>query len=800
MSKASNAINCRISKNSSLSLSEWLFNELKVEVARYTIVSLSSQEMKLFMDVSLILEGLNEAQRKVVGSPPANLLVLAGAGSGKTRVLVHRIAWLVQEENISPHSILAVTFTNKASKEMRARIEGFLGGSNRNLWVGTFHGIAHRLLKLHWKDAGLPQGFQIIDADDQLRLLKRIYKELNIDDERWPVKQSQWFINGQKDEGRRADYIEPSRDQFVEVMRSVYKAYELSCERGGLVDFGEILLRSHELWLKNPRLLAHYQERFKHVLVDEFQDTNTIQYAWLRVLVGAQSYITVVGDDDQSIYGWRGAKIENIRQFSVDFNDVETIRLEQNYRSTETILKAANAVIDNNTGRLGKELWTAGEAGAPISLYAAYNETDEARFVVEKIENWVSQGKLRSQAAILYRSNAQSRVLEEALVQAGVPYRIYGGHRFYDRLEIKNALAYLRLMVNRQDDSVFERIVNVPTRGIGNKTVEIVRLYARDNNLSLWQASLAIIENGALTARAANALVSFIELIDGLESNTQGLTLHDTMDHVIDVSGLITHHKKEKGEKAITRIENLQELVAACKEFKVEDNLFDDESEGDQSNVVAQFLDNAALDAGDAQADEFEDSVQLMTLHSAKGLEFPTVFLVGVEENLFPHRMSKDDPGGIEEERRLCYVGITRAMSQLTITYAETRRLYGKDNYNSPSRFIREIPKELIQRVRAEKSITQSTSFGSRSGRGNNYGGDKSFGGATTVLTGNERMNVATSDTGLYLGQRVNHGVFGEGTVLNSEGSGKQARVQVNFDDEGSKWMVLQYAKLEPVS
>ena len=726
------------------------------------------------MDVSLLLNELNDAQRKVVASPPNNLLVLAGAGSGKTRVLVHRIAWLVQAENISVHGILAVTFTNKAAKEMRSRVENLLGIAPRSMWIGTFHGVAHRLLKAHWQDAKLPQNFQILDADDQLRLIKRIYKELSIDETRWPVKQSQWFINGQKDQGLRAAHIEHMGDRYLEVMQKIYQAYEDTCQRGGLVDFGEILLRSHELWLKNPRLLQHYQERFKHILVDEFQDTNTIQYAWLRILVGKDSYITVVGDDDQSIYGWRGAKIENIQQFSADFKDVETIRLEQNYRSTETILKAANAVIEHNRGRLGKELWTDGEEGDPISLYVAYNQTDEARFVVERIADWIDQGKQRSEIAILYRSNAQSRVLEEALIRSGVPYRIYGGHRFYDRLEIKNALAYLRLVVTRHDDGSFERVVNVPTRGIGDKTIEGIRLFARENELSLWQAAQKIIANDSLPARAANALNTFLALIDAMQTDTAGLDLHHLVNHIVEASGLIEHHRKEKGEKAQTRIENLQELSTASREFQGEGDLVEDGG----PTLLVQFLDNAALDAGEAQADQFEDSVQLMTLHSAKGLEFPVVFLVGVEENLFPHKMSIDDPGGIEEERRLCYVGITRAMQKLYMTYAESRRLHGNDSYNSPSRFLREIPKHLLQEVRVQSSISQPVSYA----------------GSSTWSAGVDQENP------IFMGQRVHHNIFGEGVVLNCEGYGPQARVQVNFDNEGSKWLVLQYANLEVIA
>ena len=724
------------------------------------------------MDVSHILDGLNDAQRDAVAAPASNLLVLAGAGSGKTRVLVHRIAWLVQAEGASPHSIVAVTFTNKAAKEMRARIEELLGnsGSYRSMWVGTFHGIAHRLLKAHWKDAGLPQNFQILDSDDQLRIVKRIHKQLELDESRWPPKQSQWFINGQKDEGRRSSHIEDyGHDLHQTTMLRVYQAYEQACDRQGVVDFAELLLRAHELWLKKPEILAHYQDRFRYLLVDEFQDTNTIQYAWLRVLAGKKIPVMAVGDDDQSIYGWRGAKIENIQQYSKDFPNTMIVRLEQNYRSTSTILQAANAVIENNTDRLGKELWTEDGEGDLISLYAGFNEQDEARFVVERIEEWSKDGNARSSSAILYRSNAQSRVLEEGLIRSGIPYRIYGGQRFYDRLEIKNALAYMRLVNNRHDDTAVERVINTPTRGIGSKTVDVLREFAREHGESLWQAAHKIIEQKLIPNRASNALQAFLTLIDTLDTGTDNLKLDELTDHVVNTSGLIEFHKKEKGEKGQARVENLQELVVAVRQFEPEDQ---------EISPLQEFLDTAALDAGEQQADEFEDSVQLMTLHSAKGLEFPLVFLVGMEEGLFPHKMSMEEPGRLEEERRLCYVGITRAMQKLYITYAESRRMYGSENYNSPSRFIREIPQELMQEVRLNTTISRPVGFSpaSNSSSLNNY---------------------AIPDTEISLGQQVFHSIFGTGTVLNFEGQGPSARVQVNFDDEGTKWLVVQYANLE---
>jgi len=711
-----------------------------------------------------ILESLNQAQREAVTAPDTNLLVLAGAGSGKTRVLVHRIGWLIYQDHVSPNSIMAVTFTNKAAREMRGRIEEMVGMSTRGMWVGTFHGIAHRLLKAHWELAKLPQNFQILDSDDQLRVVKRVTREIGLDEDRWPPKQSQWWINSQKDEGLRAAHIEGYGDVYIETMLRVYRGYEDACARGGLVDFAELLLRSHELWLNNPELLADYQRRFNHLLVDEFQDTNTIQYAWLRVLAGDAARVTAVGDDDQSIYGWRGAKIENIQQFERDFSDVRMVRLEQNYRSTSVILDSANAVIANNSGRLGKQLWTDGDEGELITLYAAFNEQDEARYIVDAIGRWVSQGQLRSDVAILYRSNAQSRVLEEALLRADVPYRVYGGQRFYERLEIKNALAYLRLMLNRDDDAAFERVVNVPPRGIGAATVDVIRERARGSALTMWRATKEVAPS--LPARARNAVNAFVDLIDQLQRDCEPLELAEIADHVLDITGLLDYHRNEKGERGQTRAENLDELISACRQFSPEDP---------EQDALPQFLDRASLDAGDGQAEEFEDSVQLMTLHSAKGLEFPLVFLAGMEENLFPHQMSADDPGRLEEERRLCYVGITRAMQQLVMTYAESRRMHGKETYNTISRFVREIPPHLLQEVRPRASIVRPVSLG------------------------RQVKPEAQHESGLSLGQRVNHPKFGEGVVLNFEGAGAHARVNVNFAGVGSKWLVMAYANLEPV-
>ena len=735
------------------------------------------------MDVSHILDSLNDEQRNAVANPSQHLLVLAGAGSGKTRVLVHRIAWLLEAEQASPFSILAVTFTNKAAREMRHRIESLMGQAFGAMWVGTFHGLAHRLLRTHWEEAGLIQDFQILDSDDQLRLIKRINRELQIDEERWPAKQCQWYINGQKDEGLRAASINDFGDEYTKTMLRIYRAYEIACDRGGMIDFGEILLRSHELWLKNPQILDHYQRRFQHILVDEFQDTNSIQYAWLQVLAGHGSNLMVVGDDDQSIYGWRGAKIENIQQFSNDFPGAQLVKLEQNYRSTKNILDAANSLITNNASRLGKQLWTEGVAGEPLSVYEAFNEQDEARFVVDRLQDWFNGGNRRVDSAVLYRSNAQSRELEEALLRVGMPYRIYGGQRFYERLEIKNALAYLRLVINRFDDTAIERIINVPTRGIGGRTLELLRQTARERDCSLWEAAVLAVNESLLTARAANSVLAFLQLIDGLDDSCRDLELYAKTDLIIKSTGLIPHHEKEGGEKARARIENLEELVTAASSFDVTDA--EEELDTTSSAFLAAFLDQAALDAGEGQAAADEDAVQLMTLHSAKGLEFDLVFLVGMEEGLFPHKMSMDDLAGLEEERRLAYVGITRAKHKLYLCHAESRRMHGEINLARPSRFVREIPKSLIEEVRLKTAISRPAIGGARLGSKN--------------PSGNLDGSVDVPQTNLALGQRVIHGKFGEGVVLNYEGQGNNARVQVNFDDAGSKWLVLSYAKLEVV-
>jgi len=719
------------------------------------------------MDVSPILSGLNDAQRAAVTAPLGPTLVLAGAGSGKTRVLTHRVAWLVQVENVSPYGILAVTFTNKAAGEMRARIENLLQVPSAPLWVGTFHGIAHRLLRMHWREAKLPQAFQIIDSDDQQRLIRRLLKSLNLDEARWVPKEVMWFINARKDDGLRPKDIKDEGDPTTRQFVRLYELYQEQCDRNGVVDFAELLLRAYELWRDNPELLAHYRNRFRHVLIDEFQDTNTIQYNWLKLLAGAEGMPFAVGDDDQSIYRWRGARVENLQQYRRDFPATQLFRLEQNYRSTGNILAAANALIAHNTGRLGKNLWTSGEQGDPVRVYAAFNERDEADFVVNRIRDWVMKGGRRSETAILYRSNAQSRAFEEALLTARVPYRVYGGLRFFERAEIKDALAYLRLIFNRADDASFERVVNLPARGIGTKTLDTIRDYARANACSMWTAAGACIPE--LSNRLGQNLHGFLVLIEQLEQQTKHLPLHEQVDHVIHASGLIAYYQQDKADRGEAKLDNLNELVSAARGYEPDEN--------PGMSPLANFLAHAVLESGEDQADAWEDSVQMMTLHSAKGLEFPLVFLAGMEDGLFPHQRSIQDLASLEEERRLCYVGATRAMKQLYLTYAEQRRLHGVDSYGTPSRFIKEIPNELLEEVRPRIQVSRPIYSSARRGF----------------------VEEEAPTSGMRLGQRVRHGKFGEGIILDLEGQGSHARVQVNFERQGTKWLMLAYANLEPV-
>ena len=726
------------------------------------------------VDISHIFDPLNDAQREAVGAAPGPVLVLAGAGSGKTRVLTYRIAYLVQALEVSPLSVLAVTFTNKAANEMRRRIEEMLGFSVRGMWIGTFHGLSHRLLRSHFEAAGLPDSFEILDADDQYRLIRRALRELSLDEGYWPPRQVQWFINSHKEEGRRPASLESAADQQQQALLRVYAHYESICQRLGLVDFAELLLRTLELLQNNEALCETYRERFQHVLVDEFQDTNAIQYRWLKLLAAPRNQITAVGDDDQSIYGWRGARVENMDLLQQDFPGTRIVRLEQNYRSTGNILKAANTVIDQNVGRLGKNLWTNGKAGAPVQLYAALDEIDEGRFVVDHVQEWQRQGHRRDSVAILYRSNAQSRVFEELLLAASVPYRVYGGLRFFERAEIKDALAYLRLVTNRESDPSFERVVNVPPRGIGARTVEAVRQQARTEGLSLWAAARALTATDVMPGRARSALTRFIDLVDTLAADCENLELAEQTDLVIARSGLIEHYRRERGEKALTRVENLEELVSAARNFGNESEL------PGETDLLTEFLAHAALEAGEGQAEAWEDCVQLMSLHSAKGLEFPLVFLCGLEEGLFPHQRSLDEPGGLEEERRLCYVGMTRAMQRLVLSWAEVRRLHGREHYTSPSRFLAEMPPELIEEIRVGIS-----------------GRRRSAADPARDTVAPSGPTQACAD-GIQLGGRVQHARFGLGTVVMVEGQGEHARVQVRFERAGSKWLVLAYANLQP--
>jgi DNA helicase-2/ATP-dependent DNA helicase PcrA len=789
------------------------------------------------MDVSYLLDDLNTAQREAVSAPPGHYLVLAGAGSGKTRVLTHRIAWLLEVEHASPWSILAVTFTNKAAGEMRARCDTLIAQGTRGLTVGTFHGIAHRLLRQHWREAKLPETFQILDSDDQQRLIKRTIVGLGLDEARFPPRQAAWFINAAKDEGKRPDAFHHEANPLTRTLLDIYRAYEEACQRSGLVDFAELLLRAHELWLHDDALLAHYRNRYRHLLVDEFQDTNTLQYAWIRVLAGQTGQVFVVGDDDQAIYGWRGARVENVQHFLRDFPGASTIRLEQNYRSTGTILKAANAIIANNPQRLGKQLWTAGQPGEPIALYAAYNEQDEARFVVDHIREHVLHDGKASECAVLYRSNAQSRNFEEQLIQHDIRYRVYGGLRFFDRAEIKDALAYLRLVANRHDDAAFERTVNTPPRGIGERTLDTLRQRARRDAASLWDTALAELTSSGLAGRAKNALKAFLTLIEDLSqacleprgpeleplsprergwgegTNTPSasasmqtrrvegfdftpitepsppaplpvgegsgaasqaqerdpLPLAEQIDHAIQRSGLRDFYEADSRGSAESRVENLDELVNVASRFE----RTPEDVEAGFTELTA-FLAHAALEAGESQGEAWEDCVQLMTLHSAKGLEFPLVFLVGLEDGLFPSQKSLDEPGRLEEERRLAYVGITRARETLILSYAESRRLHGMETYNRPSRFLHELPRELLHEVRPRVQVSRPLYAG-------RYVDD---GGDTPTLK---------------LGQRVRHGTFGDGIVIDAEGSGAHARVQVNFERAGAKWLVVAYANLAPI-
>ena len=722
------------------------------------------------MDVSYILDELNPIQREAVTDESSHSLILAGAGSGKTKVITHKVAWLSSVKGINPMSLLTVTFTNKAAKEMRGRIENILEENLNQMWCGTFHGIFHKMLKIHWQDANLIKDFSVIDSEDQIRVLKRVIQGMNLDLETWQPRDTQWFINKQKDEGRRKASLSMNATFVEEKMVDIMDEYQRTCDREGLVDFAEILIRSFELLDKNAELLKHYQDRFQHILVDEFQDTNEIQYLLLKKLAGENGSMTVVGDDDQSIYSWRGAKSTNLKRFTKDFNKVKTIKLEQNYRSSKNILACANSVIRNNPDRLGKELWSQKDEGEQVKVYRAFNERDEANFIVGIIKRWLEEGGRLSESAIIYRSNAQSRVLEDAILNSELPYRIYGGVRFYERMEIKNALAYAKLAINADNDSQFERIINIPPRGIGIKTMDQIREHSKNENMSLWKSAEILFKEK--DTKVAKNISSFFKIISKLQECNFNENLDKFFGDLISLSGLKDYHGKEPGEKGRSRVENLDELISATSEsFSL------GEDANDERSLLELFLDQASLDAGENQANENEDAIQMMTLHSSKGLEFPLVFMAGCEEGLFPHRRSAEDPKQLAEERRLCYVGMTRAMERLYLTHAETRTIYGIDSFSPVSRFIKEIPEELIYEIRVASETEVK---------------DKIF---EPRIVGGTEHKVG----GFSLGDRVEHKSFGEGVILNYEGEGSNARVEVNFDNGGTKWLVLSFANLEKI-
>ena len=724
------------------------------------------------MDVTHILENLNDQQREAVTSEQQNIMVLAGAGSGKTRVLVHKVAWQIEAQQFSPSSIMAVTFTNKAANEMRSRIEELLEHPSPEIWCGTFHSLSHRILRKFHKEANLAPSFTILDSDDQLRIVKRLSKEMNLDDAKFPPRQSQWMINNWKDDGKRSKDVKDKGNFYTQTVKDLYIKYEQACAHDNLVDFAELILLSYEIIVRNSSIRDYFFKRFDSILIDEFQDTNTIQYKWLQAVTAPKAKVTAVGDDDQSIYGWRGAKVENVKAFSKDFKDVHIIKLEQNYRSTNKILSAANTVIQNNSDRLGKNLWTESLEGDNLTLYAAFNEQEEARFIASSSKDWMDGGGCYEDIAILYRSNAQSRALEEAFLRASIPYRIYGGLRFYDRLEIKNAVSYLRVIFNNSDNPAFERSISNPTRGVGAKTLEKIRTKSTEDNLSYLKAAATLIDEGQVKGKGATGIKAYLDFILETAQSLDSLNLSEIVENINTDSGLYDFHKKEPGEKGKTRTENLDELVSAAKDFELS---FD--ADHNKQEIVEQFLDNISLDAGDRQADAHEDAVQLMTLHSAKGLEFKLVFLTGMEESLFPHGRSMESPAQLEEERRLCYVGITRAMQKLYLTYAESRRLHGTDIFNPPSRFLKEIPAELIDEIRPRAQTT-----------------------APYARKRSSSFNDTTSDIGFSLGDKVSHPSFGDGIVLNYEGVGESASIQINFEAVGTKWLMLSFAKLKKVS
>ena len=722
------------------------------------------------MNSSLGLDGLNQQQRiSVTLEEDMNALILAGAGSGKTRVLTHRIQYLVAEKNCYLDSILAVTFTNKAANEMRERLSDLLLRPIGRMWVGTFHSLAHRLLRTHAIEANLSPTFQILDQQDQYRIIKRLMKENGIDEAKFPIRKVQWFINQQKDEGIQPNEIDAGYNFFVKQSTKVFTLYEAHCQANDLVDFAGLLVKSYELLKTNSSLCKHYQKQFKHILVDEFQDTNSVQYKWIKLLHTDSNHIFCVGDDDQSIYGWRGAKIENIQKIEKDFQPIKVIKLEQNYRSTGNILSASNALIANNHGRMTKSLWTKSGDGDLIDVYNARTETEEAQHVVGVINDAFNQGQNLGENAILYRSNAQSRVFEEALINRGIDYRIYGGLRFFERAEIKDAMGYVRLVENRNDNIAFERIVNFPARGIGLATVEKIRAHAAQSHYSLFQSAQMTVDT--LPTRAANSLRLFVEMIEAITDDTKHLSLSEKVDSILIKSSLMEHYANDKTDKAGSKKENLDELVSAAEQYSHDE-------ESDMSETQS-FIALATLDTSGESNQQDRDCVQLMTIHSAKGLEFPQVFLVGMEEDLFPSRQSKDEPHLMDEERRLCYVGMTRAMKKLNMSYADRRFLHGQSFYSMPSRFLEETPNAFLNHIKSpHKDYSYAESHSS---------------------IGKPQKTITNSTSPYSIGSMVKHAKFGTGTVLNCEGSGDAARVQVNFQSVGTKWLITSYAKLEIV-
>ncbi len=717
--------------------------------------------------MSDLLANLNTPQLQAVTLPPVHALILAGAGSGKTRVLTTRIAWLISTGQVGPHGVLAVTFTNKAAKEMVARLSALVPINTRGMWIGTFHGLCNRLLRAHFREAGLPQTFQILDSGDQLAMVKRLLKNLNVDDEKFPPRELCHFINAHKEQGVRAAQAE-AYDNFTQRRVELYAEYETQCNREGVVDFAELLLRCYELLQRNEPLRRHYQERFRAILVDEFQDTNKLQYAWLQLLAGGGATVFAVGDDDQSIYAFRGAEVGNMRDFERDYAGANVIRLEQNYRSHGNILAAANALIKNNRGRLGKNLWTAAGEGELIRAFEAYSDLDEARFVIDEVRELVRDGVSRNQIALLYRSNAQSRVLEHELFTKGVPYKVYGGLRFFERQEIKHALAYLRLLGNPDDDTAFLRVVNFPTRGIGARSLENLQATAHQMNSSLYNAA------ASLTGKAGQTVGAFIRLVESLRQETQNLPLPEMVGHIVEKSGLAQHYRTEK--EGQERLENLDELINAAATFVDDDGVVLGNS--DEGGALASFLAHASLEAGEHQAGEGQEAVQLMTVHSAKGLEFDVVFITGLEQGLFPHENSVNQGReGLEEERRLMYVALTRARQRLYVSCAQTRMLHGQTRYCVPSTFLDEIPEQLLLKLNKKaESAAAVPAFGE-------------FGGGYAE----------PAASGLRIGQTVEHAKFGIGVIVSTEGRGGDARVQVNFGASGMKWLALEYAKLTPV-